>query len=99
MGMFCRGELPHPGFDGRQVVGGEGLGPEEVVIEPVLDGRADAGLGPGEELEDGVGQEVGGAVPQDVDRKIGYRRSFSCFTFLKGGRFKSGRPYRRPVEF
>ena len=41
--------------------------PQEVVVVAVLDRRADAGLGVGKELEDGVGQEVGGAVPEDLE--------------------------------
>ncbi len=50
------GDVLHPGLDLDQVVGGEGLVPEKVVVEPGLDGRADAGLGLGVELEDGLGQ-------------------------------------------
>ena len=53
-----------------EVLGREGLVPEEVVVEAGLDGRADAGLGPGIEIQDGVGQEVGRAVSQDVDRTM-----------------------------
>jgi hypothetical protein len=67
------GQLVHAGFDGRQIVAGEGLRPQEVVIEAVFHGRSDAGLRAGEEVQDGVRQQVGGAVPQDLQLGRGGR--------------------------
>ena len=85
MGTFSPGDLLHPLLDPLEVLGGEGLVPEEVVVEAGLDGRADAGLGPGVEIEDGVGQEVGRAVSQDVDRKIGLSSLILVCQFPKAG--------------
>ncbi len=91
------GQLLHALFDGLEVLGREGRVPQEVVIEPGLDGRADAGLGLGIEIEDGVGQEVRGAVPQYVDRNIRCRHSFSLA--VPQGRAIQVQPVRRFVEF
>ena len=49
----------HPGLDRAQVIGRDGPGQLEVVVEAVLDRRSDAQLGTREELEDGLGQDVG----------------------------------------
>ena len=85
------GDLLHPLLDLREVLGGEGGLAEEVVIEAGLDGRADPGLGLRVEIEDGVGQEVRGAVPQDVDRNIVHvAHSLGCST----GRENQVRPFR-----
>ena len=50
-----------------------GLGDVEVVVEAVLDRRADAQLGLGEQLLDGLGQHVRGRVPQDRAALVGAR--------------------------
>ena len=71
-GTLRPGQLFHALFDGLEVLGREGGVPQEIVIVTGLDGRADAGLGLGIEIEDGVGQEVRGAVPQHIDRNIGF---------------------------
>ena len=55
-------DLAHLGFDLFEVVEAEGLVPGEVVIEAVLDGRADGHLGAGEQLLHRLGQHVGGVV-------------------------------------
>ncbi len=48
----------HPLLDRRQVVGREGAGQVEVVVEAILDRRADAELGFGEEFEHRLGHDV-----------------------------------------
>src|ERR1700730_14036428 len=53
-------DLPHPLLDGFKIIGPEWLRYPEVVIEPVLDRRADAQLGVGEELLDRLGEHVRG---------------------------------------
>ena len=45
-----------------------GVGAVEIVIEAVLDGRADAELGFGKQLEHGGGQQVRGGVAVDLER-------------------------------
>ena len=49
-----------------QRLGRERLGDVEVVVEAVGDGRADAELGLGVDRLHGLGEHVGGGVPQDV---------------------------------
>ena len=71
-GDVLPGDLLHPLLDGFQVLGHEGLLPEKVVIEAGFDGRPDAGLRLGVEIQDGVGEEVRGAVPQNVDCHTGF---------------------------
>ncbi|MNS68507.1 hypothetical protein D3C72_1017910 [compost metagenome] len=61
-------DLAHLLFDLGEVVGREGLVAGEVVIEAVLDGRADGDLGAGEELLHGLGQHVGGVVTDGLQR-------------------------------
>ena len=55
-------DLAHLGFDLLEVVEAEGLVAGEVVIEAVLDGRANGHLGAGEQLLHRLGQHVGGVV-------------------------------------
>ena len=55
----------HPLLDALEVVGGERAADVEVVVEAVLDRRADAELGLGEELLHGLRHHVRGGVPQD----------------------------------
>src|ERR1019366_9913341 len=55
-------DLPHLLLDLFEVVGGEGGGAVEIVVEAVVDGGADAELGFGIEFEHGGGEEVGGGV-------------------------------------
>ena len=59
-------DLAHPRLDGLQVIGGERLGHVEVVVEAVVDRRADAELGLREQLLHGLGHDVRGRVAQDV---------------------------------
>ena len=63
--------LRHPRLDRGEVVGLERPVELEVVVEAVLDGRPDAELGPGEEVEDGLGHDVGGRVAHRVERVAG----------------------------
>ena len=58
-GAYWRGDdAAHFLLDGRQVLVGNGLRELEVVIEAVVDRGADAELGPGIELLDGLGHHV-----------------------------------------
>lgn len=59
-------DLLHPLLDGLEVIGVEGLLDVEVVVEAVLDRRADAELGLGVELLHGLRHDVRGGVAQDV---------------------------------
>ena len=61
----------HPLFQRLEVLGGEGLRDLEVVVKPVGDGRADAQPGTGESLLHGLGQNVGGGVPNDASPLLG----------------------------
>ena len=54
-----------------EVLGRERLLDVEVVVEAVLDRRADAQLGVGEELLHGLGHHVRGGVAQDVQAVLG----------------------------
>jgi hypothetical protein len=66
-------DLGHPLLDLREVVRREGLVAGEVVIEAVLDGRADRDLRPGEQLLHRLGHHVAGVVAQGVERDRGCR--------------------------
>ncbi len=72
-GLVGGDDLAHAGLDGGQVVVGEGLPVRqvEVVVEAVVDGRADRELGPGVELGDRLGHDVRGRVAQDVAAGVG----------------------------
>ena len=59
-------DLAHPGLDLLEVLGHERGLHVEVVVEAVLDRRADAELRVGEQVLDRLGQHVRGRVPQDV---------------------------------
>ena len=74
LGHFLADELrargydaPHLLLDRGQVLGLDGLGELEIVVEAVVDGRPDAELGAGVELEDGLGHHVGGRVTDGLD--------------------------------
>ena len=97
-GDVLAGQLPHPDLDRGQVFDGEGLVPEKVVEEAVVHGRADPGLRPREEVEDGVGQQVGGAVAEDFEivRRGGFLLLFFLFFHLKYSK-NSKEHYREPI--
>jgi hypothetical protein len=67
-GQVAGRDLAHPLFDGGQILGNEGPLHDEVVVEAVVEGRADAALRPREQLEDRRRQEVRGAVAIEVQR-------------------------------
>ena len=71
--IFLRRQLRDARLDAGQVVVDEvpAVGEPEVVEEAVLDRRADVVLRTGEQLHHGSGHQVGGAVPQDVERRLG----------------------------
>jgi hypothetical protein len=67
-------DLAHAGLDALEVLGVEGaglaVGPRrqlEVVVEAVLDGRADGEGGTGEQLQHRLGHDVGGGVADRVE--------------------------------
>ena len=60
------GQLGHALFDRGQVVGGEGALVRKVVIKAVVDHRADGDLRLREQFLDGVGQQVGGGVADQL---------------------------------
>ena len=61
-------DLGHPGLDPGQVVRGERLLAVEVVVEAVLDRRADRDLGAGIEVLHRLGHDVGAVVADDRQR-------------------------------
>ena len=56
--LVGRDALAHARLDRGEVVRGEGPRQQEVVVEAVLDGRADAQLGAREQVEDRLGHDV-----------------------------------------
>ncbi len=65
--VICLGQLLHPRLDFLQVLGMEAGRIGEVVVEAVLDHRADGDLGLGVELLHRLGQQVGGGVADDLE--------------------------------
>ena len=61
-------DLAHLRLDRREVVRRERLVAGEVVVEAVLDRRADGDLGAGEQLLHRLGQHVGGVVADQLQR-------------------------------
>ena len=61
-------DLGHPCLDAGQVVGRERLVAEEVVVEAVLDRRADRHLGAGEQVLHGLGHDVRAVVADHRQR-------------------------------
>ena len=68
VGEVARLKLPHFLFDLLEVFRRERRGAVEVVVETVVDGRPDAQLGFGIELEYGRGQKMGGRMAVDTER-------------------------------
>ena len=60
--------LLHLRLDPREVGLGDRGRRIDVVVEPVGQGRAEGELGAGEQAHDRPGHDVGGAVPQDLER-------------------------------
>ena len=67
-------DLLHPLLERGQILGGERLLDEEIVVETVLDERPDAQFGLRELLLDGLRQDVRGGVPDDGTSILGVRR-------------------------
>ncbi len=65
--LVLLGELGHLLLDGNQVLGREGALVGEVVVEAVLDHRADRHLRLGIQLLDSVGQQVGRRVTDHIN--------------------------------
>ena len=72
-GLVLGDDLAHAGLDALEVVVGERLavGQVEVVVEAVLDGRADGERGPRVEAEHGLGEQVGGGVAERRQAPLG----------------------------
>ena len=67
-GLVARDDLAHPLLDGGEILGREGRLAEEVVVEAVLDHRADRHLRAGIEGLHGLGQHMGGVVADQRQR-------------------------------
>ena len=67
-GLVLLDDLAHARLDAAEVVVGEVLAVRqlEVVVEAVGDRRSDRVLGAGEQVEDRLGHEVGGGVPEGL---------------------------------
>ena len=61
----------HPRLDGRQVVGRQVPGQQEVVVEAVADRRPDAELRAREQVHDRLGHDVGGRVAHRAEFVLG----------------------------
>ena len=72
-GLVLLDDGAHLGLDPLQVVVAEvgAAGQLEVVVEAVLDDRADGVLGARPEPADGLGHDVGGGVPEDLAAGLG----------------------------
>ncbi len=72
-GLVLLDDGPHLRLDPLQVVVAEvgAAGQLEVVVEAVLDDRADGVLGAGPEPAHGLGHDVGGGVPEDLAAGLG----------------------------
>jgi hypothetical protein len=74
---IARDDLAHLGLDDGKIVGREGLIPREVVIEAVLDDRANGDLRAGIELLHGLGHHMRRVVADERERLgIGTREEF-----------------------
>ena len=67
-GFVARDDLAHLLLDGLEVLRGERLIAEEVVVESVLDHRADGDLRAGPQALHGLRQHMGGVVPDELQR-------------------------------
>jgi hypothetical protein len=74
-GLRLGDDLPHPGLDALEVLRGERRSPGqlEVVVEAVLDRRADAEGGAREQVEHGLGEDVGRGVTDRVEAPVRVR--------------------------
>src|SRR5471032_2066254 len=86
--LVLLGQLGHFLFDGDQVVGRERTLVGEVIVKAVFDHRTDGHLRVGEQLLDGVGQQVGRRVTDDVETigiLVGHDGEVGIFFDQKGG--------------
>ena len=60
--------LFHPGLNLLEVLGRKGLLDREVVVEARVDRRTDRRLGLGEEVQHGLGHDMGERVPHFIER-------------------------------
>ena len=72
--LVARDDLAHARLDRPQFVGGERLGAREVVVEAVLDGRADGDLRLRPQLLHRFRQHVRSIVPQQLQSFLGIAR-------------------------
>ncbi len=70
-GVVGRHAGAHPSLDRLEVVGGERARQLEVVVEAIVDRRADAQAGAGEQVQHGLGHDVRRAVAHGVDGRVG----------------------------
>jgi hypothetical protein len=64
-------DLHHALFDALEVVGSERLFHLEVVVEAILNRRADGEGGAVEEVEHSLGEDVGRRVSEDIETLVG----------------------------
>ena len=67
---IARHDLAHLRLDGGKVVGGEGLVAGEIVVEPVLDRRADRHLGARKQRLHRLGEHMGTIVADHLQRVV-----------------------------
>ena len=74
-GLISSDDLAHPGLDGQQVLVAEGRPAWQfkVVVEAVLDRRADGKGGAGPQVQHGLGQHVGSGVTEGVKAGVAVR--------------------------
>ncbi len=65
--LVARDDLAHALLDRREILGGERLGTVEVVVEAVLDHRADRHLGVGPQRLHRVGEHMGRVVADELE--------------------------------
>ena len=68
--LVGRDDLGHARLDARQILGMERLVAREVVVESVLDRRADGHLSAGVQILDRLGHDVGAVVAQDRQGRL-----------------------------
>ncbi len=91
------GDLRHLGLDGGEVVLGEvPAGDHDIIIEAIGGGRPERQSDAREQPHDGPGHDVGGRVPQDVERLAVPGREDPQLDGRHRGRPRAGGRGRRP---
>jgi hypothetical protein len=67
-GILLRDHSLHLGFELFEIFGGERLRYLEIVVEPILDGGAEADLGIGSQAANGCGEDVRARMPKNGER-------------------------------